>query len=106
MLKLPKKVKRTEASIDGKVALWLWNHHPRPFALEVKIKGGTLLDHQKKALRQVTNNTFKPLKLADTGRRNPFDYVGIRGGDGILCVVDGKKVQCLVNEAYEINFKL
>jgi len=106
MYKLPKKVKRTEAKVDDKVANFLWRHHPKSFALEVKIIGGTLLDHQKRALRQVSNNAFKPLKLADMGRRNPFDYVGLRGADAILCIVDGKKVQCMVNEAYKIGFTI
>jgi hypothetical protein len=106
MYKLPKKVKRIEAKVDEKVANFLWRHHPKTFALEVKIKGGTLEDHQKRALRQVANNAFKPLKLPDMGRRNPFDYIGLKGADAILCIVDGKKVTCLVNETYEINFKI
>jgi len=106
MYKLPKKVKRKEASVDGKVANFLWLHHPRSFGLEVKVKGGTLLDHQKRALRQVANNAFKPLKLADTGRRNPLDYIGLRGADAIFCVVDGKKVKCIVNDAYEMSFTI
>ncbi len=106
MLKLPKKVKRKEADVDGKVANWLWTHHPHSFALEVKMKGGTLLDHQKRSLRQVSNNAFKPLKLPDMGQRNPFDYVGLKQADAILCVVNGKKVTCLVNETYQISFSV
>ena len=106
MLELPKKVKRKEADIDGKVAQFLYRHHPRSFALEVKVDGGKVLDHQTKALRQVATDTFKPLKLPDMGRRNPFDYVVLKGADAILCIVDKKKVNCVVNETYEISFSL
>lgn len=106
MYELPKKRKRIEASVDDKVALYLWKHHPRSFGLEVKIKGGVLLDHQKKALRQVTNDTFRPFKIPDMGRRNPFDYLCVKHGDGIKCVVDGKQVRCTVNESYTLEFKI
>lgn len=103
---LPRKNKRTEAKVDDLVAAYLYKHHPRSFALEVKIQGGRVLDHQKKALRQVTNNTFKPYKISDMGRLNPFDYVCLKNADAILCVVNKKAVTCLVNEIYEIDFTI
>lgn len=99
MYELPKKVKRIEADVDGLIANKLWKIYPgRNWALEVKIKGRRLKDHQAIALKQVENGTFKPLKLKDHGSRNPFDYVCLGDADAIVCVVDGKKVTCDVND--------
>ena len=94
---LPKKVRRTEANVDSRVADKLRKLHThRNWALEVKMKGGRLKDHQVVALKQVENGKFL-YKLPDMGRRNPFDYVFLGDADAIVCVVDGKDVQCDVN---------
>lgn len=105
---LPKKYKRTEAKVDGKVAERLTKlHMHRNWALEVKIKGGRLLDHQKAALKQVENGKFKPYKLPDLGQRNPFDYVYLGDADAIVCWVDGRDVRCEVNGGViKYNFKI
>lgn len=98
MYELPKKVKRKEALIDAQVAEKLIKYHPRRnWALEVKIKGNKLSQHQEAALRQVAHGRFL-YKLPDMGRRNPFDYVYLGDADAIVCVVDGKKVHCDVND--------
>lgn len=95
--KLPRKNKRTEAKLDGKVAEWLRKKHPhRNWLLEVKMKGGRLLDHQKKALWQVEQGTFL-WKPPDMGNRNPGDYIYLGDADAIYCVIDGKDVNCAVN---------
>ena len=97
---LPKKVHRTEASVDSKVAEKLSKIHKHPnWALEVKIKGrenSKSSIHQKKALKQVEDGKFL-YKIPDQGARNPFDYVKLGDADAILCVVDGKQVVCDVN---------
>jgi len=102
---LPKKYKRTEAKVDGLVLKWLLKNHPRSFALEVKMRGGKLLPHQKVALKQVSNGVFGH-KIADMGRRNCFDAFGLIGADALLCVVDGKEVECRVNDTHSISFTI
>lgn len=106
MYKLPKKVKRTEASVDSKVAekLVKLKIHPN-WALEVKIKGNRLAPHQALALKQVEDGKFL-YKIPDTGRRNPFDYVHLGDADAIVCTVDGKKVACTINNIRKINFTI
>ena len=95
---LPRKNKRLEAKVDSLVAAKLVKKHPfKNWALEIKIKGGKLLPHQKVALKQVENGTFKPYKIPDMGRQNPFDFFFLGDADAIVCVVDGKNVTCDVN---------
>lgn len=89
---------REEAKVDSKVAEKLVKKHPhRNWALEVKMKGGKLKPHQVVALKQVENGKFPPQKIADMGRRNPFDYYYLGDADAIVCVVDGRDVECVVN---------
>lgn len=102
---LPKKYNRREANVDGKVLRFLEKNHPHSFALEVKIKGGRVLDHQKVALNRVKNGYFS-WKIPDMGQRNPFDAFCLKNADAILCIVDGKKVTCRVNDEYDIAFSL
>ncbi len=72
--------------------------HPcRNWALEVKIKGGKLKEHQIKALKQVEDGKFL-YKIPDMGRRNPFDYVCLGDADAIVCTVEGRDVACQVND--------
>ena len=97
MYELPKKIKRTEAKLDGKVATWLKKNHPhKNWLLEVKLKGGTHYDHQKAAAKQVEQGTFL-WKPPDFGARNPGDYIRLGDADAIYCMIDGKKVKCEVN---------
>lgn len=103
---LPKKIKRREAAVDGKVAAWLQKHHPRKnWLLEVKMKGGKHLQHQKTASEQVKKGTFL-WKPPDFGHRNPGDYIRLGDADYIYCVVDGKDVFCTVNDEYKFHFKI
>lgn len=69
---LPKKYKRTEAKIDSLVLQWFLDNYPEDVAIEVKITGGKLLEHQGIALGQVADGKFK-YKIPDMGRKNPFD---------------------------------
>ena len=105
---LPRKNKRTEAKVDSLVANKLAKIHPHKcWALETKMKGGKLLDHQKVALKQVENGTFKPYKIKDLGSQNPFDIIYLGDADAIVCVVDGKDVKCDVKSGtIKYNFKI
>lgn len=105
MYQLPKKVNRLEAKVDDKVASWLMKHHPRDFALEVKVGKNKTSPHQDAALKQVVRGIFK-YKLPDTGRRNPFDYIGLKTADAVVCTVVGKKVECSVNDTHTISFSI
>lgn len=98
-MKLPKKVKRREAELDGKVAEKLAKLHPhRNWALEVKVAPNKLEPHQRAALKQVENGCFKPYKLPDDGRRQPFDIFYLGDADAIVCTIDEKRyVTCDVN---------
>lgn len=104
---LPRKNKRTEAKLDGKVAEWLRKKHKhRCWLLEVKMKGGKHLAHQKVAGKQVENSTFL-WKPSDMGARNPGDYIYLGDADSIYCVIDGKNVTCEVNSGViTYNFKI
>jgi len=106
---LPKKYNRKEAKYDSLVAAHLHKVWPRPFALEVKVDKGKLKPHQEAALTQVSKNKFKPYKIPDMGRRNPFDYVGLRNADPLVCTVntDTRKVHCYIyNGTHEFEFKV
>jgi hypothetical protein len=103
---LPKKYKRIEANVDGPVLRWLVKNYPRSFALEVKIKdGGRVLRHQSVDLKKVTNGRFGH-KIPDMGQRNPFDAFGLIGADALVCFVDGRKVECRVNDTHSISFTI
>jgi hypothetical protein len=107
MYALPKKHNRTEAKVDSKVAEKLRKLHAhRNWGLEVKMKGGRLKDHQITALKQVEDGKFM-YKIPDQGRRNPFDIIYLGDADAVVCVVDGKEVECKVNGGVIIyNFKI
>jgi hypothetical protein len=109
-VELPKKVERTESSVDGKVAERLSKIHKHPnWALEVKIKGREKSKssvHQKNALKQVEQGKFL-YKIPDQGARNPFDYVKLGDADGIICMVDGRDVECTVNSGViKLKFRI
>lgn len=52
--------------------------------------------HQKVAQKQVENGTFL-YKPPDVGVKNPADYIHLGDADALVCVVDGKRVDCSVN---------
>lgn len=78
MEKLPRILKKREADITPRIKDWLKKHIKHDFVYEIKhCKGDTIsenevLPHQKKALLDARNGVFNH-KIADTGRRNPFD---------------------------------
>ena len=106
--KLPKKMKRTEAKLDQRVAERVAKVHPPPnFALEVKTHKGKVKDHQKKALKKVEDGKFL-YKIPDMGQRNPFDYIYLGDADAIVCVIqeNERDVQCIVNDIIEFNIRI
>ena len=105
---LPRKNKRIEAKVDSLVAAKLVKLHThRNWALEVKIKGGRLKQHQIVALKQVENGKFKPYKIPDMGQKNPFDFFYLGDADAIVCVADGRNVTCEVNSGVmKYEFKI
>lgn len=105
MYPLPKKVKRTEADVDGKVLNWLLKNYPRSFGYEVKVGKNKLLPHQKQVLKKIANGKFG-YKIPDMGRRNPIDGFGLINGDALVCTVTGKNVSCIVNDTHEITFTI
>lgn len=105
---LPKKHNRKEAKFDSLVAEKVHKLWAGSFALEVKVDKGKVKDHQEKALQQVVDDKFL-YKIPDQGRRNPFDYVGFKGADAIVCTVDSstRNTTCVVyNTGYEFSFKV
>lgn len=76
-----------------RVINWFENNWPSSVALEIKITGGKLKDHQHKALIQVQKGAFE-YKIVDTGRRNPFDAFILKKAHAFLVVC--KKTTCTV----------
>jgi hypothetical protein len=104
---LPRKNDRREAKLDGKVAEWLRKNHPcKNWLLEVKMKRGKHLPHQKAAAQQVIAGKFL-WKPSDMGSRMPGDYIRLGDADAIYCVINGKDVRCEVNDGViTYNFKI
>lgn len=104
---LPKGKNRKEAKIDGRVAEWFSNNYHRPVILEVKIKGGRVLEHQQRLLNQVAKTGKFKYKFPDGSRRTPCDYVVIpKGAVGVLAICDGNKCECIINNKRIINISV
>ncbi len=106
--KLPKKVNRTEADLDMRVAMRLARVHPcKNWALEVKVQGGRMKQHQPVALKQVEDGVFI-YKIPDMGRRNPFDFVHLGDADAIVCTIQKNKrdVVCVVNRVQTFTIRI
>lgn len=100
---LPKKRKHKEADITPAVLNWFEKNYPKSVALEIKIKGGRIKEHQKIALRQVQDGIFS-YKLPDMGRKNPFDGIVLKNTDAFLIVCDGRK--CIASGPKEFEFSI
>jgi hypothetical protein len=108
MYALPKKVNRTEAELDMRVARRVAQvHTQKNWALEVKMEGKKPSPHQRAALKQVENGTFL-YKLPDKGQRNPFDIIHLGDADAIVCTIKKNKrdVSCVVNGYYEFGIRI
>ena len=97
---LPKKYNRKEAKIDDRVAQWFFNNYPHPTLIEVKVKGGRVLDHQQKLIDKVSSEHSFMYKFPDGARRTPLDYIVVpRVAElhAVLAVCDGDVCECLIN---------
>jgi len=106
---LPKKYERKEAKIDGRVADWFLNNWPRPVALEVKIKGGKLKEHQQRFLDKIANKLGFKYKFRDGSLRTPCDYIIFPIGseaDGVVATCDGHLCECIINGTEVIQIKV
>lgn len=87
---LPRVLKKREASVTPKIINWLEKNWSNSFACEVKIKGGRLEKHQKKALERITAGRFS-YKMPDSGiGKMPFDSFGLIDADPLIAWYDPK----------------
>ena len=82
-IKLPKFLNKREAKITPKVLAWFQRNYPSSVALEIKMVGGKVKDHQRAALQKVASNEFA-YKLPDMGNRNPFDAIVLKNADAFI----------------------
>ena len=71
---------------------WFDKNWHGSIAVEVKIKGNKMSEHQNAALLQVQKGSFKH-KIADTGRRNPFDFFILKRANAFLVICEDLKCQ-------------
>ena len=74
MENLPRKLKKKEASKTPEVMEWFLKYYPHDVAVEVKVGKNKIKDHQEAAFNKILQGNFA-WKIADMGRRNPFDFV-------------------------------
>ena len=86
---LPRKNNRAEARITPRVIAWFEKNHPHSCAIEIKVGKNKPLPHQVAALRQVESGSFF-MKLADTGRRQPFDVIILKNADAFVVYCEGR----------------
>jgi hypothetical protein len=88
--KLPRQLKKREAEITPRVIAWFQANYTHSVALEVKVKGQKLKEHQALALHTVASGSFA-YKIPDTGRRNPFDAFVLKDAHpfAVECEKDG-----------------
>jgi hypothetical protein len=106
-MKLPKKHKRTEAKVDSLVLKWFEKNWDNSCAVEVKVIGNDVLDHQDRALKKVAGGSFS-YKIPDMGRRNCYDGFVLKNADAFLVTCD--KYICQVfnyknNETFQIKIR-
>ncbi len=103
MEQLPKKYKRIESKKDSKVLEWFATHYSKSVAVEVKMKGGKVKDHQSAALSEVARGVFQ-YKIPDMGRTNPFDGFVLKNADAFIVVCDGNYCKCTrVNDGFTFD---
>ena len=102
---LPKLRKHKEKNITPDVVEWFTRNWKRNFVLEIKTKKGKIKPHQISALKQVEGGNFV-YKIPDTGRRNPFDVIGIKDADPFIIICDNRVCQAYYPNmllAFEFN---
>lgn len=85
---------------------WFRKNYFRSCAIEVKIRGGKLKDHQEAALKQVQSGVFS-YKIPDMGRRNPFDVFVLKEADAFVVVCNGNKCHAhCIDESKSFDFTI
>ena len=104
---LPKKYNRKEANITPDVMDWFFNYYPDDVTVEVKVDKNKVLPHQKIALQQVEDGTFK-WKIPDQGKKNPWDFIVLKTKMVkpfvVTCV--GRVCQAIGKDGEEFTFKV
>jgi len=104
---LPRKNKRIEAKIDGKVAKWFETYHHRSVLLEVKMEGEPVANHQRRLLNQVAETGTFVYNFPDGGKRTPLDYVVLQNADAVLAVcTESGECECTINNDKKINISV
>ena len=88
-MELPKKINRKESKIDKLVLEWFEENWPNSCAVEVKVKGNKMYEHQKRALNKVAKGKFS-YKIPDMGNRICFDGFVLVNADSFVVTCDGK----------------
>lgn len=104
---LPKGKQRSEAKIDGKVADWFFNNYKHPVLLEVKMKGGTVKEHQERLIKTVSRERRFKYKFPDGRTRTPLDYIVVPSGlHAVLAVCEGNVCECIINNEEQLTIKI
>lgn len=104
---LPRKNNRKESKMDERVAKWFFKNHPQSVLLEVKMTGGTLLEHQDRLIKKVSKTGEFMYKFPDGGRRTPLDYVILKNADAVLAVCDPSGLcDCTINNIFTCTIKV
>lgn len=104
---LPKGKQRSEAKIDGKVADWFFNNYKHPVLLEVKMKGGTVKEHQERLIKTVSRERRFKYKFRDGTVRTPLDYIIVPNGlHAVLAVCEGKICECVINNKDKLTITI
>ena len=104
---LPKGKNRSEAKIDGKVADWFFNNYQHPVLLEVKMKGGTVKEHQERLIKTVSRERRFKYKFPDGRTRTPLDYIVVPHGlHAVLAVCEGNVCECVINNEETLTIKI
>jgi hypothetical protein len=102
---LPRTLKKREADITPHVLTWFRKNYPRSCAIEIKYGKNKLEEHQKTALAQVAKGVFAH-KIADTGRKNPFDAFLLKNADAIVVTCEKRNCLVEVNQTHSFTIKV
>ncbi len=102
---LPKKLNKREQKITPLVMAWFKEYYPHSCAVEIKIKGNKLKEHQALALNEVANGSFA-YKIPDLGRKNPFDFFVLQNAKAIVVTCDGRECKAIESDDSWFKFKI
>lgn len=104
---LPKGKQRKEAKIDGAVAEWFYNNYEHPVLLEVKMRGGTIKEHQYRLIKTISEERRFKYKFPDGRTRTPLDYIVVPNGlHAVLAVCEGRVCECVINNKEKLTITI